>query len=169
MERPLLSLGSLAIFCYLFSFQGTNSPSSNSWSVLLFFRLGMANRPRSVGGEGGGITGGCVLEASFELPPLFLLVSRPFRPGRFFWSICSFSSSNAESTWVIINCLGWIEDRLTDSVSESEIFTNFLDVSRFPQNGIDLSPPPRIAEKKQFPLPLQLALQGGLVVRELSV
>ena len=63
----------------------------------------MTNKPRSVRGGGGGITGGCVLETSFELP----------------------------------------------------------------QNGIDLSPLPRIAEKMQFTLPLQPALQGGPVVREL--
>ena len=127
MEGPLLSLGSLAIFCCLFSFQGATSPSSNSWSGLLFFRFGMANRPRSVGEGGWGIIGGCVLGASFELPRLFLLASRPFRPGRFFWSICSSSSSNSESTQVIINYLGWTEDWLTDSVSEFEISIGFLD------------------------------------------
>ena len=42
------------------------------------------NRSRLVGGRGRGITGGCVLGASFELPPLFLLASRPFKPGHFF-------------------------------------------------------------------------------------
>ena len=87
----------------------------------------MANRPRLVGGGGGGITRGCVLGAFFELFLLFLLASRPFRPGHFFWSICSSSSSDSESTWVIINYLGWIEDRFTDSVSESEISTGFSD------------------------------------------
>ena len=44
----------------------------------------MANRLRSVGGGGGVITGSCVLGASFELPPVFLLASKPFKPGRFF-------------------------------------------------------------------------------------
>ena len=126
-EGPLLSLGSLVIFCYLFSFQGINSRSSTSWSGLLFFRFGMANRPSSVGGGGMGIAGGCVLGASLELPPLFLLVSRLFRPGRFFWSICSSSSSDFESTWVIINCLGWTEDMLTNSVSKSEMSIGFSD------------------------------------------
>ena len=43
---------------------------------------------------------------SFELPPLFLLASSPFKPGRFFWSISSSSSSDSESIQVIINCLG---------------------------------------------------------------
>ena len=126
-ELPLLSLGSLVIFYCLFFFRGTNSPSFNSWSGFLFFRLGIANRPRSVGGGGGGITRGCVLGVSFELPPLFQLASRPFRPGCFFWSIYSSSSSDFESTRVMINCWGWIEDRLIDSVSESEISTGFLD------------------------------------------
>ena len=87
----------------------------------------MANRPRSIGGGGGGITGGCVLGASFELPPLFLLANRPFRPGCFFWSISSSSFSNSESIRVIINCLGWTDDRLTDSVSEFEMSTGFSD------------------------------------------
>ena len=44
----------------------------------------MANRPSLVGGGGVGIAGGYVLGATLELPPLFLLASRPFRPGRFF-------------------------------------------------------------------------------------
>ena len=40
-------------------------------------------------------------------------------------------------------------------------------ISCLPRSGIDLSPPLRIAEKMQFPLPLQQALQGGLVAKEL--
>ena len=88
----------------------------------------MASRPRSVGGgEGWGITGGYVLGASFELPSLFLLASRPFIPGRFFWSISSSSSSDSKSIRVIINCLRWTKDKLTDLVSESEMSTSFLD------------------------------------------
>ena len=125
-ELPLLCLGSLVVFCCLFSFRGTNSPSSRPWSGLLFFRLGMANRPGSVGGGGAGISGGCVLGASLELPPLFLANS-PLRPGFFFWSFCSSSSSNSESIWVIINYLGWTEDILTKSVSESDMSTGFSD------------------------------------------
>ena len=87
----------------------------------------MASRPRSIEGGGGGITRGCVLGASFELPPLFLLANRPFRPGHFFWSICSSSSSDLESTRVMINYWGWMEDRLIDSVSESKISIGFSD------------------------------------------
>ena len=64
---------------------------------------------------------------SFELPHLFLLASSPFKLGRFFWSISSSSSSDSESIQVIINCLGWTEDRLIDSVSESKISIGFLD------------------------------------------
>ena len=89
----------------------------------------MAWRPRSVGGGGGGgrTTRGCVLGASFELPPLFLLASRPFKPGLFFWSISSSSSLDSESIRVITNCFGWTEERLADLVSESEISTGFSD------------------------------------------
>ena len=126
-KLPLFFLGSLVTFCCLFSFRGASSPSSSSWSGLLFFRLGMANRPRSMGGGRGGITGVCVLGASFELPPLFLLASRSFRLGHFFGSICSSSFSDSKSTWVIINCSGWTEDMLTDSVSESDMSTGFSD------------------------------------------
>ena len=87
----------------------------------------MAYRLRLVGGGGGGIAGGCVLGTSFELPLLFLLASSPFKLGRFFWSISSSSSSDSESIRVITNCFGWTEDRLIDSVSESEISTDFSD------------------------------------------
>ena len=126
-EAPLLSLGSLATFCCLLSFRGATSPFSSSWSALLFFRFGMASRPRLGRGGGGGIIGGCVLGSSFELPPLFLLASRPFRLGHFFWSISSSSFSNSESIRVIINYLGWMDDRLTDLVSESKMSTGFSD------------------------------------------
>ena len=126
---PLLSLGSLATFCYLLSFRRATSPSSNSWSGLLFFKFGMACRPRSVGRGGGGrTTWGCVLGASFELPPLFLLASRPFKPGLFFWSISSSSSSSdSESIRVITNCFRWTNERLADSVPESKVSTGFSD------------------------------------------
>ena len=87
----------------------------------------MANRPGLVGGKGAGISGGCVLGASLELPPLFLLSSSPLRPDLFFWSICFSSSSDSESIQVIINCLGWIEDILTESVLESDMSTGFSD------------------------------------------
>ena len=53
-DVPLLSLGSLTIFCCLLPFQGVTSPSSSPWSVLIFFKVGMACRPRSVGGGEGG-------------------------------------------------------------------------------------------------------------------
>ena len=84
----------------------------------------MAIRPGSVGGGGAGISGGCVLGVSLKLPPLFL-ASNPLRLGLFFWSICSSSSSDSESIRVIINCLGWIEDILTESVLESDMSTGF--------------------------------------------
>ena len=44
----------------------------------------MVNRLGSVGGGGAGISGGCVLGASLELLPLFLLASSSLRPGLFF-------------------------------------------------------------------------------------
>ena len=122
---PLIP-GSLAILCYLLSFRRAGSPSSNSWSDLLFFKFGMACRSRSRGEKGGRrTTWGCVLGASFELPHLFLLASRPFKPGLFFWSISSSSSSDSESNQVITNCFGWTKERLADSVSKSEISTGF--------------------------------------------
>ena len=123
-ELPLLFLGSLVVFCGLFSFRGSNSPSSKPWSDLLFFRLGMANKLGSVGGGGAGISGGYFLGASLELPPLFLLASSSLRPGLFFWSICSL---DPESICIIINCLGWTEDILMDSVSKSNMSTGFSD------------------------------------------
>ena len=128
MDVPLLSLGSWAIFCCLLSFRRATLPSSSSWSVLLFFKFGMACRPRSVGGgEGrGSTTGGCVLGASFEFPHLFLLANRPFKPGLFFGSIALSSSSDSKSIRVMTNCFGWMEENLADSVSESEIFTGSL-------------------------------------------
>ena len=101
-----VSTRSLATFYCLLSFRGANSPFSSSWSGLIFFKFGMAYRPRLVGGEGRGIAGGCILGASFELPPLFLLASRPFKPSRFFWSISSSSSSDSESIQVITNYFG---------------------------------------------------------------
>ena len=168
-ELPLLSLGSLDIFCCLFSFRGTKSPFSRPWSGLLFFRLGMANRPGLVGGGGAGISGGYVLRASLELPPLFLLANSPLSLGLFFWSICSSSSSNSESILVIIKCLGWTEDILTDSVSKSDICTGISDgptSSTKPNWSISSS---KRAEKMPFPLPLQWAFQGGLVAKELRV
>ena len=125
-ELPLLSLGSLVVFCCLFSFRGTNSPSSRPWSGLLFFRLGMANRPGSVGGGGAGIFRGYVLGASLELLPLFLANS-PLRLGHFFWSICFSSSSDSESIWVIINYLGWTKDILIELVLKSDMSTGFSD------------------------------------------
>ena len=90
-DVPLLTLGSLAIFFCLLPFRGVTSPSSSSWSVLLFFKFDMACRSRSVGGGGGGrTTGGCVLGASFEVPPLFLLANRPFKPSLFLQIHCFF-------------------------------------------------------------------------------
>ena len=127
-DVPLLSLGSLAIFCYLLPFRGVTLHSSSSWSVLIFFKFGMAYRLRSVGGGGGGrTTGGCVLGAFFKVPPLFLLAIRPFKPGLFFRSIASSSFSDSKFIRAMTNCFGWMEESLTDSVSESEISTSFLD------------------------------------------
>ena len=73
------------------------------------------------------LLGAVFWELLWNFPPLFLLASRPLRPGLFFWSICSSSSSDSESTWVIINYLGWTEDMLTDLVSESDMSTSFSD------------------------------------------
>ena len=42
-------------------------------------------------------------------------------------------------------------------------------VPRLSQSGIDLFPPPKIAEKMRFPLLLQQVLQEGLVAKELRV
>ena len=127
-DVPLLSMESLAIFCCLLSFRGAISPSSSSWSVLIFFKFGMACRSRSVGGgEGGRTIGGCVLGASFKAPPLFLLANKPFKLGLFFRSIVSSSSSDSESIRVMTNCFGWMEESLADSVSEFEISIGFSD------------------------------------------
>ena len=94
----LLPLPLYLLFCQ----RGHNIPFFLFLSPYWYFgtRRRFLGGERSVGGGGGGggITGGSVLGASFELPPLFLLASRPFRPGRFFWSICSSSSSDSEST-----------------------------------------------------------------------
>ena len=128
-DVPLLSLGSLAFFFFFWlSFQGATSPFSSSWSGLIFFKFGMACRPKSVrgwGGRGGRTTRGCVLGASFELPPLFLLANRPFKLGLFFKSIASSSSSDFGFIRAMTNYSGWMEERLVDSVSESEISTGF--------------------------------------------
>ena len=86
----------------------------------------MAIRPGSVGSGGAGISRGCVLGVSLKLPPLFL-ASSPLRLGLFFWSICSSSSSDSKSIWVIINCLGWTKDILTEPVLESDMPTGFSD------------------------------------------
>ena len=115
-------------FFFWLSFQGTTSPFSSSWFGLIFFKFGMACRPRSVrgwGGRGGRTTRGCVLGASFELPPLFLLVNRPFKLGLFSKSIASSSSSDFGFIRAMTNYSGWMEERLADSVSESEISTGF--------------------------------------------
>ena len=123
-NAPFLSLGSLAIFYCLFSFWGAPRLPLVHDQASFFFKFGMACRSRSVGGGGGGrTTGGCILGASFKLPPLFLLANRPFKPDLFFGSIASSSSSNSESIWAMPNCFGWMEERLEDSVSELEIST----------------------------------------------
>ena len=56
-----------------------------------------------------------------------------------------------------------------ESVSELDMSTTFSDVPHLSRSEIDLSPPPRIAEKKRSPVLLQQMLQEGLVARELRV
>ena len=110
-DVPLLSMESLAIFCCLLSFRGAISPSSSSWFALIFFKFGMACRPRSVGGGGEGrTTGSYILETTFEVPPLFLLANKPFKPSLFFRSIASSSSSDSKSIWAMTNSFGWMEE-----------------------------------------------------------
>ena len=85
-----LSLGSLVFLCCLAPFWGPTSSSSKSSTILFFFKFGLAFSLRSrmsCGGGRGRLVGTCVLGASFEVNPLFLLANRPFKPVLYFRSM----------------------------------------------------------------------------------
>ena len=121
----LLSLGSLALLCYLAPFGGATSPSFMSSVGIFFRRSEMAFSPRSIRSEGGGegrlgVT--WALGASFKVCPLFLLAIRPFRPILCFRSM-PYSSSELVSNLATISFWGCVVESLSDSVLESKTST----------------------------------------------
>ena len=85
-----------AIFCFLVSWQ-TTSPSSTSYSFLLFFKLGMRSRLVVGGGGGGREEGSWDFKASLDDGPLFLSARRSFKPFLGLSAISSSSSSKLSS------------------------------------------------------------------------